>query len=76
MGRFRSKIRYFQRVGKSNINLFIKYIYNNLLLIILYNWIRQMKMRSGEIMIDKLDAIEDTKGNNGERGKFTWNNSN
>ena len=28
----------------------------------------QMKMRPGEKLIDKLDSVEDTKGNNGERG--------
>ncbi|XP_060603512.1 Bardet-Biedl syndrome 5 protein-like [Ruditapes philippinarum] len=28
----------------------------------------QMKMRPGEKLIDKMDAVEDTKGNNGERG--------
>jgi Bardet-Biedl syndrome 5 protein len=27
-----------------------------------------MKMRPGEKLIDKMDAVEDTKGNNGERG--------
>ena len=27
-----------------------------------------MKMRPGEKLIDKLDSVEDTKGNNGERG--------
>ena len=26
-------------------------------------------MRPGEKLIDKMDAVEDTKGNNGERGK-------
>lgn len=31
----------------------------------------QMKMRPGEKMIDRLDAVEDTKGNNGDRGKYT-----
>lgn len=25
-------------------------------------------MRPGEKLIDKMDAVEDTKGNNGERG--------
>ena len=29
---------------------------------------RQMKMRPGEKLIDRLDCIEDTKGNNGEKG--------
>ena len=29
-----------------------------------------MKMRPGEKLIDKLDSVEDTKGNNGERGKI------
>ena len=29
----------------------------------------QMKMRPGEKLIDKMDAVEDTKGNNGERGR-------
>ena len=26
-------------------------------------------MRSGEKLVDRLDAIEDTKGNNGDRGR-------
>ena len=29
----------------------------------------QMKLRAGEKLIDQLDAVEDTKGNNGDRGK-------
>lgn len=29
---------------------------------------RQMKTRPGEALIDCLDSIEDTKGNNGDRG--------
>ena len=29
-----------------------------------------MKMRPGEKLIDKLDSVEDTKGNNGERGSL------
>lgn len=29
-----------------------------------------MKMRPGEKLIDKMDAVEDTKGNNGERGNY------
>lgn len=29
---------------------------------------RQMKTRPGEVLIDCLDSIEDTKGNNGDRG--------
>ncbi|XP_072331990.1 BBSome complex member BBS5 isoform X1 [Scyliorhinus torazame] len=34
-----------------------------------YKWsnYRQMKMRSGEALIDCLDSIEDTKGNNGDK---------
>lgn len=28
-----------------------------------------MQLRPGEKIIDRLDAIEDTKGNNGDRGK-------
>ena len=28
----------------------------------------QMQLRRGEKIIDRLDAIEDTKGNNGDRG--------
>lgn len=36
--------------------------------------IRQMKMRPGEHMIDKLDAIEDTKGNSGDRGRLLITN--
>lgn len=31
---------------------------------------RQMRPRPGEKTIDRLDAVEDTKGNNGERGKI------
>lgn len=34
----------------------------------------QMKMRPGEKLIDKLDAVEDTKGNNGERGRLIVTN--
>ncbi|XP_069110812.1 BBSome complex member BBS5-like [Argopecten irradians] len=34
----------------------------------------QMKMRPGEKMIDRLDAIEDTKGNNGDRGRIIVTN--
>jgi Bardet-Biedl syndrome 5 protein len=30
---------------------------------------RQMKTRAGEVLIDCLDSIEDTKGNNGDRGE-------
>ena len=29
----------------------------------------QMKTRPGEVLIDCLDSIEDTKGNNGDRGE-------
>ncbi len=35
--------------------------------------VRQMKMRPGEKVIDRLDSIEDTKGNNGDRGKLESN---
>jgi hypothetical protein len=28
-----------------------------------------MKTRPGEVLIDCLDSIEDTKGNNGDRGE-------
>ena len=35
---------------------------------------RQMKMRPGEILIDKLDSIEDTKGNSGDRGRLLVTN--
>ena len=31
---------------------------------------RDLQMKPGESAIDKLDAVEDTKGNNGERGKL------
>ncbi|WAQ95075.1 BBS5-like protein, partial [Mya arenaria] len=34
----------------------------------------QMKMRAGEKLIDKMDAVEDTKGNNGERGRLIVTN--
>lgn len=30
---------------------------------------RQMKVRPGEVLIDCLDSIEDTKGNNGDKGR-------
>ena len=29
-----------------------------------------MKMRAGESVVDRLEAIEDTKGNSGDRGKM------
>ncbi|KPP68433.1 Bardet-Biedl syndrome 5 protein-like, partial [Scleropages formosus] len=35
---------------------------------------RQMKMRPGEVLIDCLDPIEDTKGNNGDRGRLMVTN--
>ncbi|XP_050712924.1 Bardet-Biedl syndrome 5 protein homolog isoform X2 [Eriocheir sinensis] len=35
---------------------------------------QQMKMRAGEHMIDKLDSIEDTKGNSGDRGRLLITN--
>lgn len=31
-----------------------------------------MKTRPGETLIDCLDSIEDTKGNNGDRGNAAW----
>ena len=31
-------------------------------------------MRPGEILIDKLDSIEDTKGNSGDRGRLLVTN--
>ncbi|XP_064614147.1 Bardet-Biedl syndrome 5 protein-like [Liolophura sinensis] len=34
----------------------------------------QMKLRPGEKLIDRLDAIEDTKGNNGDRGRLIVTN--
>ena len=34
----------------------------------------QMRMRAGEKMIDRLDSIEDTKGNNGDRGRLIITN--
>ncbi|XP_014224007.1 Bardet-Biedl syndrome 5 protein homolog isoform X2 [Trichogramma pretiosum] len=34
----------------------------------------QMEMRSGEYLIDKLDMIEDTKGNSGDRGRLLVTN--
>ena len=33
-----------------------------------------MKMRPGEHIIDRLDAIEDTKGNSGDRGRLIITN--
>ncbi|MFT7799524.1 Bardet-Biedl syndrome 5 protein homolog isoform X4 [Arapaima gigas] len=35
---------------------------------------RQMKMRPGEVLIDCLDPIEDTKGNNGDQGRLMVTN--
>jgi len=34
----------------------------------------QMKARSGEVIIDRLESVEDTKGNNGDRGKLVVTN--
>ena len=36
--------------------------------------VSQMKMRPGEILIDKLDSVEDTKGNAGDRGRLLVTN--
>ncbi|XP_076060731.1 Bardet-Biedl syndrome 5 protein isoform X1 [Oratosquilla oratoria] len=36
--------------------------------------LQQMKMRPGERVVDKLDAIEDTKGNSGDRGRLVITN--
>lgn len=33
-----------------------------------------MQMRKGEVLIDKLDSIEDTKGNAGDRGRMLVTN--
>lgn len=33
-----------------------------------------MKMRPGELLIDRLDSIEDTKGNAGDRGRILVTN--
>ncbi|NXU70790.1 BBS5 protein, partial [Oreotrochilus melanogaster] len=35
---------------------------------------RQMKMRPGEVLIDCLESVEDTKGNNGDRGRLLVTN--
>ncbi|XP_057293907.1 Bardet-Biedl syndrome 5 protein homolog [Hydractinia symbiolongicarpus] len=35
---------------------------------------QQMKMRPGEVLIDHLESVEDTKGNNGDRGKMMVTN--
>lgn len=32
-----------------------------------------MKTRPGEVLIDCLDSVEDTKGNNGDRGEYISN---
>ncbi|KAJ7386653.1 Bardet-Biedl syndrome 5 protein [Desmophyllum pertusum] len=37
-------------------------------------WHRQMQLRPGEVLIDKLDSVEDTKGNNGDRGRLLVTN--
>eukprot|EP00118_Oscarella_pearsei_P003894 m.16198 g.16198 ORF g.16198 m.16198 type:complete len:342 (+) comp26779_c0_seq2:34-1059(+) len=36
--------------------------------------LQQMKMRPGEILVDRLDSVEDTKGNNGDRGRVLITN--
>ncbi|KAL5006236.1 hypothetical protein ScPMuIL_015042 [Solemya velum] len=36
--------------------------------------LHHMKMRPGEKLIDRMDAVEDTKGNNGERGRLIVTN--
>lgn len=33
-----------------------------------------MQMRNGELLIDKLDMIEDTKGNSGDQGRLSVTN--
>lgn len=33
-----------------------------------------MKLRAGEKLIDRLDAVEDTKGNDGDRGRLIITN--
>lgn len=33
-----------------------------------------MKLRSGEKLIDKLDSVEDTKGNGGDKGRLVVTN--
>jgi len=35
---------------------------------------RHLNVRKGEFQIDAIDAIEDTKGNNGERGSLLITN--
>ncbi|XP_076328100.1 Bardet-Biedl syndrome 5 protein isoform X2 [Tachypleus tridentatus] len=35
---------------------------------------QELQLRNGENMIDKLDAVEDTKGNSGDRGKLFMTN--
>ena len=34
----------------------------------------QMDLRRGEVMIDSINSVEDTKGNNGERGSMIVTN--
>ena len=36
--------------------------------------LRHLQLRAGEKLIDQLDSVEDTKGNNGERGRLTITN--
>ena len=43
-------------------------------LALILSHIRQMKMRPGEVLIDRLDSIEDTKGNSGDRGRMLVTN--
>ncbi|KAF6205793.1 hypothetical protein GE061_019967 [Apolygus lucorum] len=39
-----------------------------------YLRVRQNRMRPGEKIIDKLDFVEDTKGNNGDKGRLIVTN--
>ncbi|XP_062506643.1 Bardet-Biedl syndrome 5 protein homolog [Corticium candelabrum] len=36
--------------------------------------LQQMQLRTGEVLVDRLDSVEDTKGNNGDRGKLLITN--
>ena len=40
----------------------------------LFNCSRQMKVRSGEKFLDRMDFVEDTKGNGGDKGRLVVTN--
>lgn len=35
----------------------------------------EMQCRKGEVVVDSINSVEDTKGNNGERGVWEYHNT-